>query len=939
VEEPCIEQFIEFLPDAVFVLEPDGTIFALNRRALSLVGEERSFLLGKLFYSVVEADGQKIIRQLLTTGSSDGSDGRRSNLRICNSSGKCSDVSLRVEMFRMKEKSGIIVVAREIGYRIELERQRMLQHDLATALVGKQDLMEAAGQVLATAVDISRCDGGALFLYHPESMVWELSHAVAIDRETLKELAFEEELNRLSGGVRQWIVFGDDGSGEPSLPPSEAMKLQGIKAAFAVPVFSDKDSVALIFLFSRKLFRLDHEKRRSLEIVASQFGSLIGRIYSERRFRSSESFSQSLIRSMPSGLLVRNQDGTIKLFNLAAEQLLGVSAAQVVGATSLPGEIAFFNEAGKELSLEEMPTFSILKDGKSIRNFLVRARKTDGKDVWLSINGEPLYRQGEHPEAAVITMKEMSEHLEMVKELELSRRAAETASKSKSRFLANISHEIRTPLSGIMGMTDILLSGHLTGDQRENILLMKEAEESLLDIINKVLEISKIESGKLVLEVDRFRLRGAINKSALPVFMGCKEKGIALDINIGSDVPDQLVGDGSRLTQVLTNFLSNALKFTARGSITLSVRKLFNLEESTVLLQFCVKDTGIGISEAQQGIIFEDFHQIDSSPAKKHQGTGLGLAISKKLVELMGGAIGVESSPGKGSMFFFSVPFGIPSPEDTAEPGKKSGHDFEGHLRVLLAEDNELNQRSICHFLQDVGHMVTVVPDGKQALELLEKEPFDLILMDVQMPEMDGMEATKLIRSHKGDLYNPEIPVIALTAYALKEDELRFIAAGMDRFVTKPVSRELLFQAIYEMTGTVTEHHGAPENLMFNGYSLAGRSEELFEFIRDYQNDLDIASQILDLFINEYPRKRKLLLESLQNRNTEAVAEILHSFTNNLSALRVFSLGNDCNLAEALAKAGDLEEVNRRIVQLFPRLDQVHNNAIHCLGIMDSFIG
>ncbi|ADK79624.1 response regulator [Sediminispirochaeta smaragdinae] len=935
-----IEKFIEYVPDAVFIIEPDGMIAALNKRALRLTGLDSTALIGISFSDLLLPEHVSLLKRLYLSGESSSDIQGRMNTVLLGREGHRVHVNLRAQGFRDQMFSGYMVVCREVGHHLELERQRSLQHDLAMALVGIQNIEEAVNLVLDTGLKISECDGGALFLRGAENGRWKLSSFINIEEEEITSLSFVEELNRLPDGIRQWIVFGERGS-DAVLSPPPAMRRLGIRFAMTIPVISETKPGAVLFFFSHQAKQMDVEARRSLEIIASQFGSLVARLHSERKFRSVEGFGRSLIKSMPSGLITRNRDGIITHFNLAAEQLLGIKGDTVIGKRDLPDALFFFDEKGNIIEHFDAPTFLVLESGKPLRNVLVRAIRPDGSTVWLSVNGEPLFGKDEEPVAAVITMKDVSDHLRLVDELEQARQMAVTASDSKSRFLANISHEIRTPLSGIMGMTDLLLSGPLTEDQRENLFLMKEAEELLLDIINKVLEISKIESGKLSLELEPFRLRGAINKAALPIFMGCKEKGIVLDIDVSPSIPDRLIGDGSRLTQVLTNFLSNALKFTESGTITLTVVETSRNENGKIELFFSVKDTGIGIPSDAQTTIFDDFRQIDSGPAKRHQGTGLGLAISKKLVELMDGSIGVESEGGQGSRFFFSAMFTLLD-EGEPETGNEAEHvSHERRLRVLLAEDNELNQRSISYFLEEAGHLVTIAANGREAIEVLKREPFDLILMDVQMPEMDGMEATGIIRSHTDRLFNPNIPIIALTAYALKEDELRFIAAGMDRFVTKPIKKELLFLAIYEMTGNtllpVEDEAGlrSSDPSIVPGSISDRESEELYEFLRDYQNDLDIGRQILDVFIDEYPAKKETLGQALRNRDVELLADQLHSLTNSLSALRIFGLGNECHLAEALTKDGELEEVERRVARLLPRFDRVHENAIHCRQIID----
>ncbi len=935
MEKSGIEQLIESLPGAAFLLEPDGSIINMNRQARALLGLSGQSKQEPSFESYVVWGDRPALRELFLNSIESGDDSEGVMIRL-----KAADreipVAVSAQSFHQDKRQGYILLARNISRQIELERQRKIQYELVRSLLGVQHINEASSNLLHAGLEISGFDHGAFFILEPERGEWRCLSAEGEKKRELFQLPIPDYMDGKVETLTRMMQFSRRRNAD-TLPVPHVFSQIGMQEVVIIPLLLKQSVAALLILFSSTETFLDPEMVKSLEIITSHFGSLLGRITSEKRFRKSEEFNRLLLKSMPSGLLVRDLDGVIIHFNEAAEALLGVDAIEVIGKEQLPGTVRIYDEGGRRLSHPELPTIRILDTGKQLRNLHVRVERPDGSEVWLSVSGEPLKQYGLGPggrssrplEAAVVTMKDITDHKKMLNELERARQAAESANSSKSQFLANMSHEIRTPLSGIMGMTDILLSGPASEDQKENLLLMKEAEESLLEIINKVLEISKIEAGKVVLEKEPFRLRGAITKASLPLFMSCKEKGIVLDIEISQDIPEQLIGDGHRLIQVLTNLLSNALKFTDHGSITLRVRRSFLSETGKIELSFSVNDTGIGIDGEEQSHIFEDFRQVDTGKGKKHQGTGLGLAISKKLVELMGGEIGVESSPGKGSSFYFTARFHLTSQEEEAKPRLSPPVEEGGHLRILLAEDNALNQRSIRHFLESEGHSVVIVDNGKMAIEALEKEPFDVVLMDVQMPTMDGLEATRVIRSHDRSRYNPDIPIIALTAYALKEDEMRFITSGMDRYVTKPVRKELLFQALREMTGNNA-------NVLETGAELSHPQEDLYEFLRDYQNDLDIAGQILDLYIEEYPEKRDQLQQAINRREKGQLTEILHSITNNLSALRVFSTGNECHLVEVLANEGDLEEVERRMGDILPRLEEIHKNAIRCRELIQT---
>ncbi|OEH84872.1 hypothetical protein BHU72_06670 [Desulfuribacillus stibiiarsenatis] len=583
-----------------------------------------------------------------------------------------------------------------------------------------------------------------------------------------------------------------------------------------------------------------------------QFSGYIGAVYDitdrkkiEKAVQQSEQKFKNLFHKADDAIYLHEltDDGdelsNIVEINDTACKRLEYEREEILGKSPLKLYTSEYHTVKRTLLAKIMIQGSIIYEAMHITK--------SGKAVPVEVRSH--YFEMDNKRFVLSVARDMTERKRVEAQLLEAKEQAETANKSKSEFLANMSHEIRTPLNGIVGMVDLTLATNLNEDQRENLDTAKACAKSLMKIINDILDFSKMEAGKLSMEAIDFNVRGELEEILKAHSFHAASKQMAIRSDVAEEVPEYLQGDPYRLKQILNNLINNAIKFTNSGCITVAINQVKKAEDRHVL-QFSITDTGIGISVEDQNKLFKSFSQVDSTFTKKFGGTGLGLVISKQLAEMMGGTMWVESTQGEGSTFFFTIECRVgkkpvesrPLDIDVIQPRKIR--------KVLIAEDYQVNQMVLKKILIQIGYEPDIASNGYEAIQMHEENTYDAILMDVQMPIMDGVEATKQIRAMQGP--KKDIPIIAVTAFALDGDLDKFIHEGMDYYISKPVMAGDLTKILANIQSKnqqtikgFTERVKIDENgeLMFVNESEFSRHEDYEDVIHKIAEHMSLVYQ------------------------------------------------------------------------------------------------
>ncbi|MCE1225343.1 MAG: PAS domain S-box protein, partial [Geobacteraceae bacterium] len=742
---------VETLPDLVWLKDPEGVYLVCNPRFEDFYGAKASDIIGKTDYDFVDKDLADFFRDNDRRAAEAGKPTINEEWLTFAASGYHGLFeTIKTPMFASDGTLiGVLGVSRDISERARAyELLRLSEEKFSTAFKSSPD-----------AFSLTRFRDG-IFLDINESFTEQLGYRP------------EDVVGKSSLELSLWVN-----------PSERDLMVQQIRDTGSVrnmeARFRRKDGQIQTGLMSTALIVINGE-----ECLLNFVRDITERKQAEEQLRLSEEKFASAFKASPDSVnLNRLTDGTYLEVNEGFCTITGYREDEVLGKSSLDLNIWVFPEDRQRL-VQELRQYGVVK------NLETQFRCKDGSIITGQMSACIITVNGE--QCLLNITRDVTERKQYEEELKQARRAADTANRAKSEFLANMSHEIRTPMNGIIGMTQLLQFTDLNPEQQEYLQCLESSTKNLLSLLNDILDLSKVESGKIELENTSFSLRQSIQEVITTQISLIRQKQLQLTTNLPDEIPDTLLGDPLRIKQILLNLLGNAIKFTETGSISITA-VITNRLTNSLTLCLSVSDTGIGMTPEALERIFAPFEQADNSTTRKYGGTGLGLTICRRLAELMGGRIWAESEPAKGSCLSVELPFELPEHQQTQQPEPAAQAYTNGtrSLKLLLVEDNELNATTLIAMLKKLGHQIELACNGQQALDKLLNSRYDCILMDISMPVMGGDEVTRIIR--EAELQTGQhMPIIALTAHALRGDREQFLSSGFDGYIAKPVAIQQL---------------------------------------------------------------------------------------------------------------------------------------------------
>lgn len=879
------KQFLENLADSlsegVYALDVDGNCTFINQKACDLLGYRRTELIGNNLHDLIhfkKIDGTLVPREQCSIRLHNGTLYQSEDEFLIRKNGDMFRVALSsAPLLEMSDQSGIGRITGSVaGFRDITEEYRLRgQLKLIDSAVGNI----SQGIIITTA---SPDPDEARIVYVNQGFTRitgiRMEDAIGQNPGIIKGDASNANVLRR---LRPAIERGEDFTGETINYRENGERY--ISEWHISPV-RDADG--------------------NMTHIVSLQSDVTERKLAEQRISDSETRLRRMLEMSPVAVrIMRRSDKRVVFANQSYAAMFHTSMGNVIGANPIQfyrNQNEFFDISGR------------LDQGENIVNLLVELQTISGESLWVLAS----YFHIEYEEETAVLGWFYD-----VTELRRAKDMAEEAARLKSEFLSTVSHEIRTPMNGVIGMTDLLLDTRLNHQQRDFANTIRESADALLTIINDILDFSKIEAGKLVIEKISFNLALTIQGTIDLLVKRAEEKGLALLVKIEPEISGKLLGDPLRIRQLLINLIGNAIKFTEQGYISL------NVSQADQFLRFEVLDTGVGISKEIQSRLFVPFTQADSSTTRKHGGTGLGLSICKHLVELMGGGIGMESVDGKGSTFWFTLPLketsdpaidvmldatAPPIPIDSltnldepVTPPNPVDALNKGTL-ILLVEDNAINRKVAILQLNKMGYATHAVENGQKAVDAIVTLPYGLVLMDCQMPVMDGFEATRIIRLAERDS-GRHIPIVAMTANAMQGDRERCLAAGMDDYLSKPINPQMLADTLTRWLPKSSFIDGKPVELAEPQSANSGAPVELNRLVKMFDDDKDTIRELLQMLADSLPDVSDRLNAAIRSRDVECTRVTAHEMKGSCGNMGADTLSGIASEIEMLARADSMD--------------------------------